>query len=553
VAGGDLLARPGTRASGLILLSALLVACPAAQADRHGAPEAPPESAPRRGGVLRLKLEVPQSLDPLGADSVYESLPIRQLFDGLVATDAGLDIVPGLAATWTISRDNRTYLFHLREGVRFHDGEPLTARDVAFTFERALRADDPGNLSRPYLSVIEGAEEFAARRTDRLAGVTAVDERTVRIDLALPYPCFLEVLAMDGLRVVPEHVVRSVTADAFGRSPVGTGPFRVRAWDDRQLTLDRHDDYWGEPAWLDSVELSFPAEDGPPDTVRLLRGEIDVAEVRDGDLERLTGPQTRVLRFQELSVAFLGLLTRTPPLDDVRVRQAIALAIDRDALVADAPLLRRKAVGILPPGLPGYSPDLKAFPHDPERARALLVLAGKPGGRGLPPIDLYTSGSSAAATRVLEAIRDDLADVGIRLEMHVVPWTEMSTRIQEQTAPAFMLGWVADLADPDAFLRALFQSEVISNLFAFEDEKADGLLDQGAREMHPVRRVHLYREAERRILQLAPLVPLYHSSGLLATHRRVRGFEPGPMGLSAMDLRRVWLEPGSGGAPGGAR
>lgn len=540
--GGDLLARPETRAIGLTLLGALLAACPSTQADRTRIPEA----QPARGGVIRLKLEVPQSLDPLGADSVYESLPIRQIFDGLVATDAGLDIVPALAATWTISRDSRTYLFHLREGVRFHDGRPLTARDVAFTFERALRADDPGNLSRPYLSVIEGAEDFAAGRADTLPGVTAVDEGKVRIQLARPYPCFLEVLAMDGLRVVPEHVVLSVTAAAFGRSPVGTGPFRVRRWDDHQLVLDRNDDYWGEPAWIDGVELAFPGDDPRSDTDRLLAGEVDVAEVREGDLERLSGPQTRVLRFQELSVAFLGLLTRTPPLDDVRIRQAIAFAIDREALVADAPLLRRQAVGILPPGLPGYSPDLKALPHDPSRSRALLALAGKPGGRGLPPIDLYTSGSSAAATRVLEAIRRDLAAVGIRLEVHVIPWAEMSTRIQEQTAPAFMLGWVADLADPDAFLRALFQSGVISNLFAFEDARADALLDQGARELHPVRRVHLYREAERRILQLAPLIPLYHSSGLLATHRRLRGFEPGPMGLSAIELRRVWLEPPEG-------
>jgi ABC-type oligopeptide transport system substrate-binding subunit len=130
--------------------------------------------------------------------------------------------------------------------------------------------------------------------------------------------------------------------------------------------------------------------------------------------------------------------------------------------------------------------------------------------------------------------------------VHVVPWGEMSARIQDHSAPAFMLGWVADLADPDAFLRALFQSDAISNLFTFEDVQADALLDAGAREMHPVRRVRLYREAERRILELAPLIPLYHSSGLLATHRRVHDFDPGPMGLSAIDLRRVWLEPMEG-------
>ncbi|HET9299359.1 MAG TPA: ABC transporter substrate-binding protein [Candidatus Polarisedimenticolaceae bacterium] len=525
------------RVLGLVPCLAGLLACPSAQADRQTAQALERQ----RGGTLRLRLEVPQSLDPLGADSVYESLPIRQVFEGLVATDAGLNIVPALAATWTISRDGRTYVLHLREGVRFHDSVPLAADDVVFTFERALRSDDPGNLARPYLSVLEGADAFAAGRTPGLAGVRALDGLTVQIQLARPYSCFLEVLAMDGLRVVPRHAFASTTAEGFGRAPVGTGPFRFQTWDDAHLVLARNTDYWGETAWLDDVSILFQEEGDRLDTDRLLAGEVDVAEVRDGDLERLREPQARVLRFQELSVAFLGLLTRTPPLDDVRIRQAIACAIDRDALVADAPLLRRKAVGILPPGLPGYSPDPKVLPYDPDRARALLALAGKPGGRGLPPIDLYTSGSSAAATRVIELIRQDLADVGINVQVHIVPWGEMSTRLQEKTAPAFMLGWVADLADPDAFLRALFQSDVISNLFAFEDEQADTLLDAGAREMHPVRRVHLYREAESRILQLAPLVPLYHSSGLLATSRRVRDFDPGPMGLSAIDLRHVWL------------
>lgn len=536
--------RSAAWACGAVLLgTTLAVACSRAQADRQGSPE----EKPQRGGTLRLRLEIPQGLDPMGADSVYESLPIRQIFDGLVATDAGLNIVPALAATWTITRDNRTYVFRLRENVRFHDSVPLSADDVVFTFERALRADDPGNLARPYLSVIEGAEAFASGAVEELSGVQAEGDATVRIQLARPYPCFLEVLAMDGLRVVPRHVLESVGIQAFDRAPVGTGPFRLRQWDDARLVLERNADYWGEPAWLDSVDLLFlPEEATRTDTERMLAGEVDVAELREGDLERLDDPETRVLRFQELSVAFLGLLTRTPPLDDVRIRQAIAFAVNRDALVADAPLLRRKAVGILPPGLPGYSPDPKALPYDPARARALLALAGKPGGQGLPPIDLYTSGSSAAATRVLELIRADLDAVGIRLQVHVVSWSEMSTHIQEQTAPAFMLGWVADLADPDAFLRALFQSDVVSNLFAFEDGQADALLDEGAREMHPVRRVRLYREAERRILQLAPLVPLYHSSGLLATHRRVRGFDPGPMGLSAIDLRRVWLSQAEG-------
>jgi ABC-type transport system substrate-binding protein len=525
------------RVLGLVLAAGLACGCSAAQADRPGAGE-----APVRGGTVRLQLEVPQSLDPVGVDSVYESLPIRQLFDGLVATDAGLNVVPALATTWTISRDGRRYAFRLREDVRFHDGRPLTADDVAFTFERALRTDDPGNLVRPYLSVISGADAYAARRAATLAGVRA-DDGGVVIELARPYPCFLEVLAMDGLRIVPRHAVEAAGAAAFGRAPVGTGPFRLESWDADRIRLVRNPDAWGPPAWVDALDLSFPGEGGRSETDLLLADRLDVAQVTGDDLGRLTRPHVRVLRFQELSVAFLGLLTGVPPLDDVRIRRAVAHAVDREALVADAPLLRRESVGILPPGLPGYSPHRKALEHDPERSRALLAEAGFPGGRGLAPIHLYTSGSSAAAARVLERIRADLVGVGIPVDVRVVPWAEMSRRIQDNAAPAFMLGWVADLADPDAFLRALFRSDATSNLFAFADPEADVLLDAGASETHPVRRVDLYRRAERRILEQAPLVPLYHSSGLLAVNDRVHGFEPGPMGLSAIDFRRVWLAP----------
>jgi oligopeptide transport system substrate-binding protein len=532
-------------AAGLAVCAALLAGCTSAT-PAEPAPPGSPASEPGRGGTLRIQLERPASLDPLDAASVYDSLPVNQLFDGLVSTDAGLNLVPALATTWTVSRDSRTYTFHLRQGVRFHDGSPLTPEDVRFTFERLLSERGRDSLAAPYLRLIRGAESFAAGKAKRLAGIEIVDRRTVRIQLERPYLSFLDVLAMDGARIVPEHVVASLGDAGFARSPVGTGPFRLASWDRRGMLLERNAAYFGTPAWLDTLAVVFPTSDSGDEAAEaFFAGRIDVAELSGDHLERVQANRDfRVHRVQELSVSFLGLLTGVPPLDVLEVRQAVAHAIDRGALVEQGNGARREATGILPPGLPGYSPARKVLAHDPDRARDLLAKAGFPGGRGLPPVRLYTSGKSAASTRVHDSLRRDLAAVGIVLDVRAVPWQDMTRRLEDHAAPSFMLGWVADLADPDAFLRTLFESGGSANLFDFADPEADALLGDGARETNPVRRVRIYRQAERRILEQAPLVPLYHSVAVLATGRRVHGFEAGPMGISNVEFQKVWLDAG---------
>lgn len=491
--------------------------------------------------------EAPGTLDPALTTTVYESLAVNQVFDGLVALDAGLHVVPGLADTWVISRDGLTHTFHLRTGVRFHDGAPLTSDDVLFTIRRIL---EPGRKRRSvafsYLAVVSGAMEYAEGKRLDLPGVSALGPHTIRIQLDRPYLSFLDVLAMDGLRIVPRHLVERIGDEAFGRSPVGTGPFRLVSWTPKGLRLTANPDYFGGPPYLDGADIFFmEAQETDLGAGRFDRGEVDIYDVSRERMEAAArDPRVRVLRYQELSVSFLGFLTGVPPLDDVRVRQAVAMAIDREKLVREAPSIRRLATGILPPGLPGYSPDLKALPHDLARARQLLADAGHPGGRDLAPIVLFNVARSKASLRVQEGIRSDLEAVGIRLDMREVSWTELTRRTDDHEAPAFVLSWIADLTDPDAFLSSLFQSGNSANYFEFHDSKADELLDAGARETNPVTRARIYREAERRILEMAPLVPLYHTLAVVAVRRNVRGFEPTPLGVASLDLEHVWLASG---------
>lgn len=504
-----------------------------------------PSAPARTGGVLRLFSEAPDSLDPTDVASVYDSLPVNQIFDGLVAINPSLNVVPALAETWTISRDGLVYTFRLREGVTFHDGSPLSAEDVVFTFRHAL---DPGRArpssAGPYLACLRGAADFAAGRRRDLPGVTGVDERTVRIELDQPRPTFLEILAVDYLRVVPRAAFTRLGAARFRREPIGTGPFRFKAWTDRGLELEANPGYFNGRPRLSGVTITFPAE-GERDlgAARFARGEIDAFEPNAEILEQLARrTDVAVFRFHELNLSFLGLGTGHPPFDNALVRQAVAQAIDREGIAALSPTARRPAQGILPPGLPAYSPQPKALPHDPARARELLAQAGYPGGRGLRKVTIYTSVGTARSRETDRRIAADLEAVGFQVDVAEVGWAEMSRRTEDHDAQAFLIGWVADIPDPDAFLATLFEPETASNYFSFRDDAVAALLRAGARETHPVSRARVYRDVERRILELAPVVPLYHTVGALACRRGTHGLEPGPLGLASLDLEHVWLE-----------
>lgn len=541
--------RPKVRLpAALAALASLLAAAASVSCSPPSADAQEPSAAlgqPREGGTLRMLMEGPTSLDPADADSVYNSLPVGQLFDGLVAIDPGMRIVPALASEWTISRDGRVYTFRLRPNVVFHDGTPLTSDDVVYSFRRCV---SPGhgesNIAASYIDVIEGMPDFIAGRSRDLSGVTAVGPLQVRITLERPYSSFLQALALDGLRVVPRRLIERIGDAAFDRAPVGTGPFVFSEWTRDHLMLHANPTYWGGKPHLDGVEIVFLPE-GAMDTgvEPFLRGEIDLFEAGSSEaLDRLgRDPHARIHRFQELNVSFLGLGVKHPPLDDVRVRRAIAHAIDRDALVAASPSTRRIATGILPPGLQCYAPEPKVLAYDPAESRRLLAEAGHPGGRGLPPIELVTITRTGAAARMTESIIKDLAAVGLAVKVSEVSWSDLNKRIDAHSAPLFKLSWVADINDPDSFLRSTFETGGQANFFAYSDEETDTLLAQGEREMNPMKRARIYRDVERRILEQAPLVPLYHPIDALATQSYVHGLEPGPLGISVLELEKVWF------------
>lgn len=505
-----------------------------------------------RGGVLRMVSETPMSLDPAEADSVYESLPLNQIFNGLVSMDASLNVLPSLASTWTISRDGTIYTIKLRPGVWFHDGSLLTADDVVFTIRRLLAPKrQQSNIACSYLQILKGAKEYAAGTRSDLQGVAALDPLTVRISLTRPYFSFLQVLAMDGLKIVSRAQVERLGDEAFARAPAGTGAFKIASWSTERLKLVANPRYFGDRPYLRGVDIHFfSAEESDSGARRFEEGTIDALEVPPNLAHRFLHRRgVQIRRYQELSLTFLGMNTVDGPLENERLRQALAHALDTSALVQESPLFRRAATGILPPGLQAYSPNNKTLAHDPAAARRLLTEAGYPGGKGLRPIELYHAASRTAARRTAERIQADCGAVGIPIVIRAVAWSDLSSRVDRKQAPLFLLSWLADVPDPDSFLRTLFEEEGMNNYFGFRDGMVRELLLAGSSEMNPVVRSGTYRRAEQRILDLAPLVPLYHPVGNLALRTNVHGLDPGPLGLYAVDLAKVWISPGEPGAP----
>ncbi len=512
---------------------------------QHAAP--PPAPPPQDGGTFRLAQASPRNLDPARLESVYESTVVNQIFDGLVSFDENLNTVPCLAESWTISRDGTVYTFQLKKGAHFHDGSDVTARDFVYSITRAFRLPrEQTQLAREYLSHIDGTNLFAQGKADSIRGLAVISPYEVQITLKRPFASFLAVLAMDCSRVVPQDYVEAVGTEVFGRRPVGAGPFVLRKWvQDEEIVLTAFDDYHQGAAHLDSLIFETPST-GRRDyaTDAFLRGQLDLLEVQPGQVDEMRSRSgVELTSRQELSLTFLALNIQRKPFDDRRVRQAFALAVNRDELFGSDDPSRMIPCGILPPGMPGYTRNSKLLPYDPMQATALLAEAGYPDGKGLPVIRLVISDESAQGTVFYAKLAAQLNRVGFHVVNEHLGWLDFFSKLEKGEGNCFTLNWVADIPDPDSFLYPLFQSHGATNYMHYSSTNVDEMLSAGRRARSSLDRLQIYREAERLIIEDAPVVPLFHTVVALATRPEVRGLDLTPMGMGSISFEKVWFEP----------
>lgn len=474
-------------------------------------------------------------LDPARVTDAESVEVCEQIYETLVRVGAGGAIEPALATRWEVSPDGREWTFRLRPGVRFHDGAPFDAGAVVYSFERQRDPRHPAYQA-----------DFAYRSLfDNVVRVEALDPLTVRVALELPYAPFLANLSMFPMAIVSPRAAAKWGA-AFRLHPVGTGPFRFVEWQPgERVTLEANLDYWGGAPKL--RHLSFvPVRDPRQRLLALEGGSIDVAEnLAPQDLQFVAlHPELRALRAASDTVGYLAMNLRRPPFDDVRVRRAVNLAIDRGRIVRLVYQgLAREADGPLPPSMWGHI-ELPRVEQDPASARRLLVEAGWLDADGRPRdgrrLRLYTPSTPRPylpdPERVARMIAADLRAVGLDVEVVVSDLTAHLRAISRGEHDLCLVGWTADNGDPDNLLYTLFHSDdarggTVSNVSFLVDPELDGVLRWAQETLDRPQRAALYARAQRLIAERAPWVPLVYAETVVAHRRTVRGLRVPPTGI----------------------
>ena len=485
---------------------------------------------PQYGGTLRVGMQTdPVGLDPHITNATATRNMLENTYDTLVMHDETLAIVPGLAESWEASDDLLQWTFHLREA-RWHDGQPVTAQDVAFSI---MRIKDP---------------EVASPRSGNFGvvdNVEAVDDRTVVFTLSQPFTPLLSFLAMSLNVIVPQHVVEE--RGDLQNVVVGSGPFRfVEYLPQTRLVLQRFDDYWATDAdgnhlpYLDGITFTF-YPDPTARTTAIATGDVDWIEyVPAVDVLSLQAdPNVEVVGGLAANFRSLQINNTVAPFDDYRVRQAFAYAIDKQSVV-DLALFGTGGVVARGTTIPaGNFYAVESTPYDArdvEAARALLAEAGFPDGF---EFEFYITSTYDFLRDPAEIIQSNLADIGVTANIRMEDWSIFLPTYLGGDYTAIVTG-SSGQTDPDAFLYTHFHSTSANNVTNFFDERVDELLAAGRQEPDPEVRRGLYLEAQERILELSPHVFLFHSAQYSAHRPRVEGFVHYP-NTSYLAFRHTWL------------
>ncbi|HVX81315.1 MAG TPA: ABC transporter substrate-binding protein [Devosiaceae bacterium] len=412
---------------------------------------------PKQGGTMTVTYKDDVStLDPaIGYDWQNWSM-IKSLYSRLMDYKPGTtELTPDLATSYDVSSDGLTYTFHLRKGVKFHNGREMTADDVAYSFNRSVnpKTQSPGAA---FFHSIAGYDDVAGGKADAMSGIKVVDPQTISITLSKPDATFLQVVALNFASVVAKEDVEKWGTD-YGHHPDGTGAFYLDNWTlGQQVTFKRNPDYYvtGTP-YLDEIDFKIGAE---PLTalLQLQKGEVDV--VGDGIppakfLEVMNDPEQKklVVNAPQLETSYLTMKTTMKPLDDVRVRRAINMAINKDRIVKIINGRADIANQPLPPGMPGYDKDFKGYPYDPDGAKKLLADAKYDTNQSLDLLVYNTDPNP----RIAQAIQQDLAAVGIKVDIKSLDQSVIIAAGGEpDQAPLIWsggMGWIADFPDPSDF------------------------------------------------------------------------------------------------------
>ncbi len=499
----------------------------------------------------------PNTLDPHAAAVTDEFLVLRNVCESLVNYDpVTLEPVPALAESWSVSEDGTVYTFTLREGVTFSDGSAVDAEAVKYSLDRLARRETGTSYTAGLiLNTVVGWSDVRppappavgegtptpqpVDAADSISGVEVIDERTVQITLVRPLSAFLNRLTLPGGSIIP---VGAGEVEGFAQAPICTGPYVVSEFTpNQQVVLTANENYWGGAPDVQRVVIRVI----PEQSVQVLEyeaGALDIVAVPPSDLGRLRGDGTfgvQLVEIPTLSLLNLRVNLQDEVLGDVRVRRALALAVDRQTIIDT--VLQGQGVpadGLYPPGLTAFDDAFDPFPYDPEAARALLAEAGYPDG---VEITLRT-GQIETERRVLTAIQQTAAPAGFDI---IVSATERSVYDQDRTActmQAGTVGWGLDYPDPENVaqiaLAGTSATRINCGYGLYENvERAQELFDQAVATPLGAERDALWREFEQlTISEQVVVIPIYHGLSTYLVNPRLDGIPVDNLGSRRFNL-----------------
>lgn len=493
--------------------------------------------------VIGLQAE-PTTLDVAQLSDYNSSRTAMGMYEGLVRfADGSTDIEPSIAESWDISDDGLTYTFHLREGVKFHDGTDVDADAVKFSFERQLDPEHPFHDTGEY--------PYAEFTLGDIDTIEVIDPLTVEITLKDTFAPFLANMAMHAAGIVSPTAVEKYGAD-FSENPVGAGPYRFVSWERGvEVILERNPDFFLTEPQVERLVFRPIVEDQAR-LAALEAGQIDLAvNLPPDDLPRLrSNPRFTFAEQAGMHTWYVVFNVTRPPFDNALVRQAVGHAVDREAIVtAILGGTGELAQNFLPPVVWSWTDDVQQYGYDPDRALELLAEAGYPDGF---EVDFWVPESGSGMQQPVAmgtVIQDYLSRVGINVNIQQFEWGTYLDRVivpldkADEVPEMFEMSWVGDNGDPDNFLYILLSGDQFPangfNLGYYSNEEVDEMLREARKNADPDVRLPLYEEAQRLIMADLPVLPVDHETQIVIMDAGIEGFIPHPTGVFRFETVRV--------------
>lgn len=469
------------------------------------------------------------------------------VFDRLVEVevkDGKSEIVPSLAKSWDISEDGKTYILHLMEGVKFHNGEDFKADDVVYSLNRIVTVQ--GAVNSSFVSQIEGFDELANGVATELSGVKAIDDYTIEIKLKEPYAGFMASLAAAPVSILDEKTT-TMAGDKFGIEPeftVGTGPFKLKEWKlNEGIELVKNENYWKEAPKIDGVEIKV-VPDTETQNIMYRNGELDILDL-DYMVDYIPTYKQEfkdnLVSVPRVGITYFTFNENIEPLNNVNIRKALSMAIDRQAIV-DSMYNGTASIenGIFPKGLIGHNENIEAIEYNTEKAKEILAAEGYPNGFDMEiAID---SASSDTTKSVLEIISEQLSEIGVNASLKTYDESTWLATRKAGELGSFMSIWTADYNDPDNFIYTFFGTDENTKLRSlnYKDKEVIDRVAKARAIINEDERIKEYQALEKKIIsEDRAWLPMYAKEHYFALGKNISNFTPNWAGISDMQFYSI--------------